>query len=118
MALGLALLVVWILTFAGSLVGVTVVATAGIAVRDQLTRNRSAATRTRQLYRIWVTSGVTGWGLMSFLVMAPPLRTAAGRLLGAPKRTLLAWMSAGIALWTTILVIAGTVGMGLIHAIH
>lgn len=118
LALGLAPPIVWILTVTGSLVSVTVVATTGAALRDRLTRNRTAAARTGRLYRLWVTHGVAGWGLVSPLVMAPPMGTAVGLLLGAPKRALLAWMSAGIVLWTTILVIAGTIGMGLIHSVR
>jgi len=40
-------------------------------------------------------------------------------MLGAPKRRLLVWMFAGVMLWTSILVGAGIIGLGLIQgAIH
>jgi len=51
--------------------------------------------------------------------MSPPMGTAVALMLGAPKRRLLVWMFAGVMVWTTILVTAGIIGLGLIHdAIH
>ena len=58
---------------------------------------------------------VIGWGLASPLVFAPPLGTAIGLALGAPRRRLLAWMAVGSVLWTTILVGAGVIGYDLVH---
>ena len=37
--------------------------------------------------------------------------TAIGLLLGAPRSRLLAWMSAGVVVWTSILVGAGMLGL-------
>jgi hypothetical protein len=44
--------------------------------------------------------------------------TAVALMLGAPKRRLLIWMFAGVMLWTSILVVAGIIGLSLINAIH
>ena len=37
--------------------------------------------------------------------------------LGAPRRRLIVWMSAGVAVWTSILVIAGDLGLKAIHVL-
>ena len=118
-ALGLPPLVVWLVTVSGSLLSVIVVGTTGGALRDRLVRGRlgGGVPRTGRLYRIWVRHGVPGWGLVSPLLMAPPMGTAVALLLGAPRRRLLLWMAAGVVLWTSILVLAGTIGLGVVHLI-
>ena len=117
-ALGMPPMVVWLLTVAGSVLGVAVVASGGGALRGWLARGRGDAivSRSGRLYGVWLRYGVPGWGLVSPLVMAPAMGTAVGLLLGAPKRRLMVWMSAGVVLWTSSLVIAGTVGLNAIHA--
>jgi hypothetical protein len=117
-ALGVSPTGVWLATIAGSLASVSVVAFAGDALRAWLVRRRGAsvvAGRGR-LYRIWVRYGVVGWGLASPLVFAPPMGTAIGLMLGAPRRRLLASMAAGAILWTTILTGAGVIGLDIFHA--
>lgn len=117
LALGLAPLLVWILTIAGSLSGVAVIGVGGHRLRTWLTRRRRGwmAARTGRTYGIWVRFGVPGWGLGSPLVVAPAMGTAIGLLLGAPRGRLLAWMGAGVVVWTSILVLAGTIGLRLIR---
>lgn len=119
LALGLPPLLVWVLTVIGSMAGVTGVAVAGEAVRAWLVRRRGAATTAGhgRLYRVWIRYGVVGWGLVSPLVFAPAMGTAIGIALGAPRRRLIAWMSAGVVVWTSILVIAGDLGLRAIHAL-
>jgi len=116
-ALGVPPLSVWLLTVTGSLVGVAVVALGGASLRAWLGRRRGNLTVSRRgrLYRVWLRYGVPGWGLLSPLVMAPAMGTAIGLLLGAPKGKLMGWMSAGVVLWTSCLVIAATVGLSVIH---
>jgi hypothetical protein len=117
LALGVPPPAVWLATVAGSLLGVTVVAFAGDALRASLVRRRGGgmlAGRGR-LYRIWVRYGVIGWGLVSPLAFAPPMGTAIGLVLGAPRRRLLAWMAAGTILWTTILVCGAVLGLDIVH---
>ena len=48
--------------------------------------------------------------------MTPPMGTAVALMLGAPRRRLVAWMFGGVLVWTSILVVAGLIGMGLIQA--
>ena len=120
LALGLPAPTVWIMTVAGAITSVTAVASVGDALRGWLLRRRgkNGGPRTDRLYRVWMRYGVPGWGLVSPLFMAPPMGTAVALMLGAPKRRLMIWMFAGVVLWTSILVGAGIVGLGLIHAIH
>jgi len=117
LALGLAPWLVWAITIAGSLSGVAVVAVGGHRLRTWLTRGRgtSPAGRTGRIHGIWVRFGVPGWGLASPLLVAPAMGTAIGLLLGAPRGRLLMWMSAGVVIWTSILVIAGMIGVQLIQ---
>ena len=117
-ALGMPPLVVWLLTVSGSVLGVAVVGFGGGALRGWLARRRGDAilSRSPRLHGVWLRYGVPGWGLVSPLVMAPAMGTAVGLLLGAPKRRLMLWMTAGVVLWTSSLVIAGTVGLNVIHA--
>ena len=117
LALGVPPPVLWLATVAGSLLSVTVVAYAGDALRSSLVRRRggSVLAGRGRLYRIWVRYGVIGWGLASPLVFAPPMGTAIGLVLGAPRRRLVVWMAAGTILWTTILVCGGVLGLDLVH---
>ena len=119
LALGLSPVLVWILTIVGSLIGVSAVAVAGEAVRAWLVRRRGASTAAGhgRLYGVWIRYGIVGWGLVSPLVFAPAMGTAIGMALGAPRRRLIVWMSAGVAVWTSILVIAGDLGLKAIHVL-
>lgn len=120
LALGLAPWLVWIITIAGSLCGVIVVAVGGDRLRTWLTRRRRGwmVARAGRTYQIWVRFGVPGWGLASPLLVAPAMGTAIGLLLGAPRGRLLAWMGAGVVIWTSILVVAGMIGVQLVqHAV-
>jgi hypothetical protein len=120
LALGLPWPIVWALTVAGSMTSVNLVAFAGDALRGWLVRRRGKdwPATTGRIYQVWVRYGVPGWGLVSPLFMTPPMGTAVALMLGAPKRRLLIWMFAGVMLWTSILVVAGIIGLSLINAIH
>jgi hypothetical protein len=120
LALGLPAPIVWVMTVAGALASVTVVASTGDVLRTWLLRRRGkdAVPRTGRIFAVWLRYGVPGWGLASPLFMAPPMGTAVALMLGAPKRRLMLWMFAGVLLWTSILVVAGIVGLGVIHAIR
>ena len=118
LALHLPPIAIWILTVAGSLVGVSVVLVAGVRIRDWLGRVRGGDRhpRTGRLAQVWLRYGVVGWGLISPLVMAPPMGTAVALVLGAPKSRLLASMAVGVVLWTSILVTAGSLGLAALGA--
>ena len=117
LALGLAPPLVWILSFSGSLCAVVVVASGGDRLRRWLTRGRRPwmTARTGRLYTLWARFGVPGWGLVSPLLVSPLMGTAIGMLLGAKTDRLLRWMVAGVLLWTSLLVVAGTVGMAILR---
>jgi hypothetical protein len=117
LALGLPAPFVWIMTIAGSMTSSTIVAYTGDALRGWLIRRRGAdwPKKDGRIFRVWVRYGVPGWGLASPLFMTPPMGTAVALMLGAPKRRLLIWMIGGIVLWTSLLVAAGLIGMGLIQ---
>jgi len=117
LALGIAPWLVWILSISGSVSGVVMVARGGDRLRRWLTRGREPwmAARSGRLYGLWMRFGVPGWGLGSPLLVAPMMGTAIGVLLGAKPSRLLGWMAAGVVLWTSILVIAGTIGLRLIQ---
>jgi hypothetical protein len=119
LALGLSPPLVWVLTVVGSMAGVSAVALAGEAVRGWLVRHRGASTAAGRgrAYRLWVRYGVVGWGLVSPLVFAPAMGTAIAIALGAPRRRLIVWMGAGVLVWTSILVIAGDLGLRAIHVL-
>ena len=120
LALGVPALLVWVLTVAGSMVSVTLVAFAGDAIRSRLLRRfgKAGPPRSGRIYRVWLRYGVPGWGLVSPLFMTPPMGTGVALMLGAPKKALLWWMYAGVLLWVTILVIAGMIGMSVVGSIH
>lgn len=119
LALGLPAPVIWVMTVAGAIVSVSLVASTGDALRSFLVRRRGRdwPDKSGRIYGVWVRYGVPGWGLVSPLFMSPPMGTAVALMLGAPKRRLMGWMFAGVLLWVTILVMAGIVGVGLIHRI-
>jgi hypothetical protein len=119
LALGLPAPVIWVLTVAGAIVSVSLVASTGDALRSFLVRRRGRdwPDKSGRIYGVWVRYGVPGWGLVSPLFMSPPMGTAVALMLGAPKRRLMGWMFAGVLLWVTILVTAGIAGVGLIHRI-
>jgi hypothetical protein len=120
LALGLPAPVVWCLTVSGSLLSTTIVAFGGDALRYRLTHRggKEPAPRKGRIYAVWLRYGVPGWGLVSPLFMTPPMGTGVALLLGAPRRSLMLWMFAGVLLWTTILVAAALIGLGIIGSIH
>src|ERR1035437_306846 len=111
LALGLPVPIIWVMTVAGSMTSVTIVAFAGDALRGWLLRRfgKGGGPRKGRIYDVWQRYGVPGWGLVSPLFMSPPMGTGVALMLGAPRRRLLRWMFAGVLLWATILVVAGII---------
>jgi hypothetical protein len=120
LALGLNAAVIWLLTVAGSMSSVTIVAFTGDALRTRLLRRfgKGGAPRSGRIYNVWQRYGVPGWGLVSPLFMSPPMGTGVALMLGAPRGRLLGWMFAGVLVWATILTTAGVIGLGLIQSVH
>jgi hypothetical protein len=120
LALGLPVPIIWVMTVAGSMTSVTIVAFAGDALRGWLLRRfgKGGGPRKGRIYDVWQRYGVPGWGLVSPLFMSPPMGTGVALMLGAPRRRLLRWMFAGVLLWATILVVAGIIAVDLIHSLQ
>ena len=116
-AIGLPAIAIWVLTVCGSMVGVVLVAFAGDAFRERLVRRfaHGGPGERGRLRSLWERYGVPGWGLVSPLVFAPAMGTGIALLLGAPRNRILAWMLAGVVVWTTILVCAAELGLGLLQ---
>ncbi len=116
-ALGVDPLLVWVCTVAGAVLGVALVAVGGDRLRSWFLRRRGreVVSGGGRLYRLWIRYGVIGWGLLSPLLVAPPMGTAIGLALGAPRRSLFISVSAGAILWTTILVAAAALGIRAVH---
>ena len=120
LALGLPYPIIWVLTVAGSMTSVTIVAFAGDALRGWLLRRfgKGGAPRTGRIYGLWQRYGVPGWGITSPFYMSPPMATGVALMLGAPRRRLLFWMFAGVLTWATILLIAGMFAAQLIRSVQ
>ncbi len=120
LAAGLDPIVVWTCTCAGALFGVAIVTIGGDAVRRWFLRRRGREiiSGKGRLFALWQRYGVIGWGLISPLFVAAPMGTAIALALGAPKRRLLLSMSAGVALWTTIVVAGAVLGIGAIQSLR
>ena len=117
LAFGLAPALVWMLSSVGSVSAVVAVGFGAHGLRRWLTRGRRPwmAARAGRLFGLWVRFGVPGWGLVSPLFVAPAMGMAIGLLLGGPQGRLLRWMVAGILLWTSLLVLAGTIGLRILR---
>jgi hypothetical protein len=123
LALGQPPALVWVVTIAGSLLGVTIVAALGSTLGSRLRgwmarRSGQRVTGSSRLNRIWLRYGVLGWGVLSPLLMAPPMGTAVAMVLGAPRGSLLIAMTLGVVTWTSLLVIAGMLGIEALHTIR
>jgi Putative small multi-drug export protein len=61
--------------------------------------------------RIWQRYGVVGLGLLAPLLIGTPIGAALGLTLGIPASRLFLWLSLGIILWSTVLTLAGVMGV-------
>ena len=120
LALGLPVPIIWVLTVAGPMTSVTIVAFAGDALRGWLLRRfgKGGAPRTGRIYGLWQRYGVPGWGITSPFYMSPPMATGVALMLGAQRRRLLVWMFAGVLIWATILLAAGMFAAELIRSVQ
>ncbi len=86
----------------------------GERVRAWLVRRRGREGREGahgRIHRIWEHYGTVGLGLLAPLLVGAPLGAALGLALGAPTGRLLFWISVGIAGWSAVLTLAGTLGV-------
>lgn len=63
--------------------------------------------------RVWERHGVPGVAMIAPALTGVYLTMSVGLALDAPRRRLVAWMAASLALWTTALAAASYLGLGL-----
>jgi hypothetical protein len=118
LALDLHPLLTGVVSAVGAILGVLIILVLGERVRGWLLRRRgSEKGQHGRIYRIWVSYGVAGLGLLAPLLTGAPLGTALGMALGAPTGRLLLWMSVGIAAWSALLTAAAALGLAGIEAL-
>jgi len=114
LALDVSPLLVGVVAAAGAMLGVLVVVLLGERVRDWVVRRHGDGDRTGPhglIRRIWDRYGVIGLGLLAPLLTGAPVGAALGLALGVPAGRPLFWLSIGIALWSTVLTLAGVLGI-------
>jgi uncharacterized membrane protein len=105
-----------IIAVAGNLATVVLVAVAGDRMLGWWRRRRPAAgaepsprsRRGGELVRRW---GVPGLAFLAPLTTGTHVGTVAALAIGAPRRRVLLWMSAGVAVWASIAAAATTTGL-------
>ena len=113
LALGLHPILVAAATAAGGALAVLAVSLVGEGVRARLLRGHARSTTTRPAFldRVWIRYGPPGLGLVAPLVVGAPIGTAVGLALGASASRLRAWMSVGVAAWSSVLTALGAMGL-------
>ncbi len=104
----------------GAMLGALVVTLLGERVRTWLVQHhggKDKKDRHRGIYRIWQRYGVIGYGLLVPLLVGAPLGVVLGLTLGVPAGRLLAWISLGIVIWSTLLTLIGALGLAGIEAL-
>ena len=98
----------------GAILGASAVVLLGERVRTWLVQRHGGKEEKREhglIYRIWHRYGVIGLGLLAPLLTGAPLGAALGLTFGVPAGRLLFWTSLGIVLWSTVLTLAGALGL-------
>jgi len=98
----------------GAMLGALVVVLLGERLRTWLVQRHGGSEKKERhglIYRIWHRFGVIGLGLLAPLITGAPLGAALGLTLGAPAGRLLFWTCLGIVLWSTVLTLAGALGL-------
>lgn len=110
-------LVIGIAAALGSLLSLVLVGTLGERIRSFILRSHGGKSQHGFIYRIWNRYGTIGLGLLAPLLVGVPIGAALGITLGASVKKLFLWMGVGIVLWSTILTLAGVLGISGINEI-
>lgn len=105
----------------GAMLGALAVILLGERVRAWLIRRHSGKEEKGQqglIYRIWHCYGVIGLGLLVPLLIGAPIGAALGFALGVPAGRVLFWISLGIVVWSTVLTLAGALGIAGIETLR
>ncbi len=114
-ALGLPGGLVAVAAVGGAMAAAGLVTVLGAPVRERiLSRLHRSGPGAGRIETIWVRYGVPGLGIVAPLLVGAPIGTAIGLALGAPARSLFAWMSVGIVLWGTALTLVLALGLAVI----
>ncbi len=99
---------------AGAMLGALAVIVLGERVRAWLIRRHSGNEEQGQqglVHRIWHRYGMIGLGLLAPLLVGAPIGAALGLALGVPATRAWFWISLGVVIWSTLLTLAGALGL-------
>ena len=105
----------------GAMLGALAVILLGERVRAWLIRRHSGKEEKGQqglIYRIWHCYVVIGLGLLVPLLIGAPIGAALGFALGVHAGRVLFWISLGIVVWSTVLTLAGALGIAGIETLR
>ena len=105
----------------GAMLGTLAVILLGKRLRDWLIRRHSGGKEKGQsglIHRIWHLYGMIGLGLLAPLLIGAPIGAALGLALGVPASRVLFWISLGIVVWSTVLTLAGVLGLSGIETLR
>jgi membrane protein DedA with SNARE-associated domain len=121
-ALQLPPVVIGLAAASGAMLGAAIVVLLGNRLRDWLLRHHGSKSsklgKPSLIDRIWQRYGVIGLGLLAPLLIGTPIGAAVGLTLGVPAPRLLWWLSLGIVLWSTILTLAGVLGLAGLNTVR
>lgn len=106
-ALGLHPIEIFLAASLGSIVGIALIVFLGERVRASVLNRYGKNTvnwRYGRARRIWEKYGIKGIGLIGPLFPGAPLAAAIGVALGAPRYKLFAWFTAGVLIWSALIV--------------
>jgi membrane protein DedA with SNARE-associated domain len=103
----------------GAMIGALVVILLGDRLRGWLLRNYDSRSNQKGklglIDRIWQRYGVVGLGLVAPLLTGVPFGAALGLALGIPANRLFLWLSVGIVFYSTVLTVAGAMGIAILR---
>jgi membrane protein DedA with SNARE-associated domain len=101
----------------GAMIGALVVILLGDRLRGWLLRHHGSKANQKGkpgwIDQILQRYGVVGLGLAAPLLTGAPIGAALGLTLGIPANRLFLWLSVGIVFWSTVLTLAGVMGIAI-----
>jgi membrane protein DedA with SNARE-associated domain len=112
-ALSLNPFIIGIVVAIGAISGTAVILFTGDRLRNWLMKfhRRKEGAKPGLIEKTWEKYGVIGLGLLAPLITGAPLAAALGLILGGSAKKLMIWISLGILIWTTLLTVAGYLGI-------
>lgn len=119
-ALGLDPVLVGLAAFLGNVIPVLGLVLAADRVREIIARQRGdgePSARTQRAKRLWERYGLAGLALGAPVTTGVHLAAPLAVGLGASRRAAMLWLTASIALWTIVLVVASVTGLAAISGL-